>query len=89
MKTLIRRNPKKRCEKVANLPHTPFITSLGAKRARPRAGAFVIDSRRVCGLHLGENYAFSAGFFLSFTGSVKQAPERNMFFTTYDLYDIL
>jgi len=31
----------------------------------------------------------SAGFFLSFTGSVKQAPQSNMFFTTYYLYDIL
>jgi hypothetical protein len=33
----------------------------------------------------GENYACSAGFFFSFTGSVKQAPAHNMFFTTYYL----
>jgi len=38
----------------------------------------------------GLYYACSAGFLLSFTGSMKQAPEHNnMFFTTYDLYDIL
>jgi hypothetical protein len=44
---------------------------------------------RLCRFAPGENYACSAGFFLGFTGSVKQAPEHNMFFTTYYLHDIL
>jgi len=46
-------------------------------------------ARRAIRRGSGERLACSAGFFLSFTGSVKQAPERNMFFTTYYLHDIL
>ena len=48
-----------------------------------------IAKARLCRVSPGENYACSAGFFLSFTGSGEAAPEHNMFFTTYYLYDIL
>jgi hypothetical protein len=51
--------------------------------------SFWVKKARLCRFAPGENYACSAGFFLSFTGSVKQAPEHDMFFTTYELYDIL
>ncbi len=60
---------------------------------RRRAGACDrqvsgLKKARLCRSALGENCACSAGFLLSFTGPLKQAPEHNMFFTTYDLYDI-
>ena len=48
-----------------------------------------LKKARLCRFAIRGNCACSAGFFLSFTGSVKQAPEQNMFFTTYYLYDIL
>ena len=48
-----------------------------------------LKKARLCRVAPGENHACSASLFLSSTGSAKQAPEHNMFFTTYYLYDIL
>jgi hypothetical protein len=43
-----------------------------------------LKKARLCRVAPGENYACSAGFFLSLTGSVKQAPRAQ-----YVLYNIL